>query len=252
MSVTLIGHMMPNSPCTNRYWKPYLATAGSGASQSKHAAAMAHGVKLEVAEGDALHLAIGGMIANASSSRPKRSRASSTGGCLIGDTRQLVEPAAGELTQAREVRLEMRSASGARYSFTRSLKPRSSAWKFAASALCGHRTGRARHALTCWREARWQGLSSMAGPGSVVCPLARADSSRFHSAGRAGPKAEELPVVKPAAPPPLVPADGPLSETPNAIRWPSNSQPLRLAPLSPALQVRKHIPFWHRGLRCQR
>jgi hypothetical protein len=48
------------------------------------------------------------------------------------------------------------------------------------------------------------------------------------------PKAEELPVVKPAAPPPLVPADDPLSETPNAIRWPSNSQPLRLAPLSPA------------------
>ena len=33
MSVTLIGHIMPNSPCTNRYWKAYLATGGSGASR---------------------------------------------------------------------------------------------------------------------------------------------------------------------------------------------------------------------------
>ena len=32
VSVTLIGHISPNSPCTNRYWKAYFATGGSGRS----------------------------------------------------------------------------------------------------------------------------------------------------------------------------------------------------------------------------
>ena len=32
VSVTLIGHISPNSACTNRYCSAYLATAGSGRS----------------------------------------------------------------------------------------------------------------------------------------------------------------------------------------------------------------------------
>ena len=60
--MTLTGHISPNSACTNRYWKAYLATGGSGRSMPEHAAAMAHRVELEVAEGDLLHLAIGRVV----------------------------------------------------------------------------------------------------------------------------------------------------------------------------------------------
>ena len=69
---------------------------------------MAHGVKLEIAEGDLLHLAIGGVIvdpvlvAAETVARVQHRR------MLVGDPRQLVEPAAGQCAEPVEMRLEPR------------------------------------------------------------------------------------------------------------------------------------------------
>ena len=119
---------------------------------------MAHGVKLEVAEGNALHLTIGGMIDDAVLVAAEAIACLQHRRMLIGDARQLVEPTAGELTQPREVRLEMRMRIGREIQLHQVSEASIQRMEIRPSALCGHRTGRARHALTCWREARWQGL----------------------------------------------------------------------------------------------
>jgi hypothetical protein len=73
----------------------------------KRAAAMAHGVKLEVTEGDALHFAIGGVIVD-----PVFVAAEAIAGVkhrriLVGDPRQFVEPAAGQRAEPMEMRLQL-------------------------------------------------------------------------------------------------------------------------------------------------
>ena len=81
---------------------------GQRAIHAERAGAMAHGVELEIAEGDLLHLAIGGVIvdpvfvAAETVARVQHRR------MLVGDPRQLVEPAACECAEAIEMRLEAR------------------------------------------------------------------------------------------------------------------------------------------------
>ena len=69
---------------------------------------MAHGVKLEIAEGDALHLAIGGVIldpvlvAAEAVARVQHRRVP------VGSPRQLIQPSAGERSQPFKMRLQSR------------------------------------------------------------------------------------------------------------------------------------------------
>jgi hypothetical protein len=69
VSVTLIGHMIPNSPCTNRYWKAYLATGCMG---HRGLARRRGGSWREIGsrQSDLLHLTVGGRYSIQSSSRP--------------------------------------------------------------------------------------------------------------------------------------------------------------------------------------
>jgi hypothetical protein len=68
---------------------------------------MAHGVELEVAEGDSLHLAIGGMIADAVLVATEAVARLQHRRILVGNTRKLVQPAAGQRAKAREMRLKL-------------------------------------------------------------------------------------------------------------------------------------------------
>ena len=90
-----------------------MATAGSGAVHAEHAAAMAHGVKLEFAERDLLHLAVRMVILDpvfiATEAIPRRA---SIGGCWSADAREFVEAPAGEFAEALEVRLKRLADAG--------------------------------------------------------------------------------------------------------------------------------------------
>jgi len=75
---------------------------------AKRAGAMAHEVEPEIAEGDIFHLAVGGVIvdpvlvASEAVARMKHRR------MLVGDARELVEPAAGKLAHPIEMRFQLR------------------------------------------------------------------------------------------------------------------------------------------------
>ena len=67
---------------------------------------MAHGVELEIAEGDLLHLAVGGMVLDRVFVAAEPVARLEYGWIAIGDARDLVEAAAGEFAEALEVRFE--------------------------------------------------------------------------------------------------------------------------------------------------
>ena len=106
--MTLIGHISPNSACTNRYCSAYFATAGSGRLHAERAGAMTHGVELEIGECDLLHLAVGGMIIDpvliAAEPIPRMQKRR----MLVGNPCQFVQPAAGQHTQPIEMRFQPR------------------------------------------------------------------------------------------------------------------------------------------------
>ena len=107
MSVTLIGHMMPELALHEQVLEPVFRDGRQWTIPAEHAAAMAHGVELEVAEGNLFHLAVGGMIGDAVLVAAEAVARLQHRRILIGDARQLVEPAAGEPAEAREVRRKM-------------------------------------------------------------------------------------------------------------------------------------------------
>ena len=104
--MTLIGHISPNSACTNRYCSAYLATAGSGLIHAERAGAMAHGVKLEIAERDFLHFAVGRMIIDPVLVAAEPVARIQHRRVLVGDPRQFIKPAASERAEAIEMRLQ--------------------------------------------------------------------------------------------------------------------------------------------------
>jgi len=61
VSVTLTGHISPNSALHEQIQRIF-GRRGQRAIHPKRAGAMAHGVKLEIAERDFLHFAVGRMI----------------------------------------------------------------------------------------------------------------------------------------------------------------------------------------------
>ena len=74
------------------------------AVHAQHAAAMGHGVELEVAERDLLHLAIGGVVFDPVLVAAEAVARMQDGRVAVGDARQFVQPAAGELAEALVVR----------------------------------------------------------------------------------------------------------------------------------------------------
>ena len=83
-----------------------MATAGSGWFDPERAAAMAHGVKLKVTEGDAFHLAIGGVIVDPVFVAAEAIARMENRWVLVRDPRQLVEPAAGQGAEPMQMRLQ--------------------------------------------------------------------------------------------------------------------------------------------------
>ena len=80
---------------------------GQRAIHAERAAAMAHGVKLEIAEGDVFHLAVGRVIVDPVFVAAKAIARMQHRRVLVGDPRQFVEPAAGERAEAIEMRLQL-------------------------------------------------------------------------------------------------------------------------------------------------
>ena len=72
---------------------------------------MAHGVELEVAEGDPLHLAIGRMILDPVLVAAEPVARMQHRRMPVGDAGELVEPAAGKQPEALEMRLQQLRAS---------------------------------------------------------------------------------------------------------------------------------------------
>ena len=127
---------------------------------------MAHGVELEVAERDLLHLAVGGMVVD-----PVLVAAETVAGLqhrrmLVGGSRELVEPAAGKRAEAVEMGLEparsRRAADTAAAGRAgRGRRHRNSARR--SRARCDRRRDGALatglHRTICWIEARpWSHL----------------------------------------------------------------------------------------------
>ena len=75
-------------------------------ARPKRAAAMTHGVKLKVAEGNALHFAIGGVIVDPVLVAAEPVACVQHRRVLVGGSGELVQPATGELAEAIEVRVE--------------------------------------------------------------------------------------------------------------------------------------------------
>ena len=75
---------------------------------AKHTAAVAHRVHSEFSEGDAFHLAIGGMIFDPLLIAAVPVARMQHRLMTLGLVRQIMQPASGELTELRKVRLEMR------------------------------------------------------------------------------------------------------------------------------------------------
>ena len=76
--------------------------------EAEHAAAMAHGVELEVAERDPLHLAIGRVILDPVLVAPLAIAGVEHRRVLVGDGGKLVEPPARKRAQPIKMRDEMR------------------------------------------------------------------------------------------------------------------------------------------------
>ena len=74
---------------------------------AERATAMAHGVELEIAKGDLLHLAIGRMIVDPVLVAPKTVARVQHRRMLVGGARELVEPAAGQFAEPIEMRLQL-------------------------------------------------------------------------------------------------------------------------------------------------
>ena len=74
---------------------------------AERAGAMAHGMELEIAEGDLFHLAIGGMIVDPVLVAAEAVARMQHRRMLVGDAGQLVEPAAGELAEPIEMRFQL-------------------------------------------------------------------------------------------------------------------------------------------------
>ena len=79
-----------------------------GRIQAEHAGAVAHGVELEVAERDLLHLAIGGMVLDPVLVAPRTVARVQHRPVLVGDAGKLVEVPAGKDAEALELRLQVR------------------------------------------------------------------------------------------------------------------------------------------------
>jgi hypothetical protein len=70
---------------------------------------MAHGVELEVAEGDRLHLAVAGVVLDPVLVAPEAVAGVQDGAVGVGETRQLIEPTAGKDPKPLEMRLQVRA-----------------------------------------------------------------------------------------------------------------------------------------------
>ena len=68
---------------------------------------MAHGVELEIAERDLLHLAIGGVIVDPVLVAAETVARMQHRRMLVGGARQFIEPAAGQFAEAMEMRFQM-------------------------------------------------------------------------------------------------------------------------------------------------
>ena len=68
---------------------------------------MAHGMELEIAERDVLHLAVGGVIVDPVLVAAETVARVEYRRMLVGHAGQLVEPAAGELAEPVEMRLQL-------------------------------------------------------------------------------------------------------------------------------------------------
>ena len=79
---------------------------GQRTVHAERAGTMAHGMELEIAERDTLHLAIGGMIIDPVLVAPEPVARAQHRRVPFGEPRQLIEPAAGELPKPVEMRLE--------------------------------------------------------------------------------------------------------------------------------------------------
>ena len=89
---------------------------------------MAHGVELEIAERDLLHLAIGRMVVDPVLVAAEAVPAFEHRRMLVGDARQLIQPAAGQLAEAMEMRLQPPEIFRLQIELrSRSRKPRSTA-----------------------------------------------------------------------------------------------------------------------------
>ena len=73
---------------------------------------MAHGVELEVAEGDRLHLAVAGVVLDPVLVAPEAVAGVQDGAVLVGDAGQFVEPAPSQDTEPLEMWLQMRAGAG--------------------------------------------------------------------------------------------------------------------------------------------
>ena len=94
-----------------------------GRIEAEHAGAVAHGVELEVAEGDRLHLAVGGVVLDPVLVAPQAVARVQHGPVLVGDAGKLVEAAAGEHAEARKVRRQMRVHAGRQVKRQQLLQP---------------------------------------------------------------------------------------------------------------------------------
>jgi hypothetical protein len=85
---------------------------------------MAHGVELEIAEGDSLHLAVTGVVFDPVLVPPEAVARMQHRAVRVGDARQLVEPAAGEHAEPLEMRLQVSTRLGRQIERQQLLQPR--------------------------------------------------------------------------------------------------------------------------------
>ncbi len=79
---------------------------------AEHAGTMYHRMELEVAERDALHLPVGGMVLDPVLVTPEAVARMQHRRMAVGEPREFVQPPAGELAEAGIVRFEMRADIG--------------------------------------------------------------------------------------------------------------------------------------------